>query len=497
MAVHLLAWHSNSQVYVHKSISQCLYCIWVIREGIPWILSVFGLDILLCLPAKWTLDHSLSMEDAMNALAEELNKVVSGTCAERLLSSLGTRMYYPKGLLTQGAEAGERAKRFNATIGMAYSNGKPMALDAVLDQLPSLTSAEAVAYAPTAGVPATREAWRKEILKKNPSLAGVSFSLPVVVPGLTAGISYLADLFVNEGDAVVVPDLLWPNYNLIMVERKSGRFESYGFFTPEGGFNSKGFRKALVEATKTRSKAIIILNFPNNPTGYTPTLAEADEIVAILNDVANAGSDLLVIADDAYFGLQYEKGTLCESIFSRLANIHPRILAAKVDGQTKEDYVWGFRGGFITFGCQAFSTQAYDALVKKLLGVIRSSVSNSAAPTQNILAKAMADPRYASQKLTFAAILQARYKKVRAFLETHQAPKGFAVLPFNSGYFMCFECSGFSAEALRLKLLDERSIGVISLQDRWLRVAFSSVDEGGIDELYSEIYAAAAELVSS
>jgi len=28
-------------------------------------------------------------------------------------------------------------------------------------------------------------------------------------------------------------------------------------------------------------------------------------------------------------------------------------------------------------------------------------------------------------------------------------------------------------------------------------VAFSSVDEGGIDELYSEIYAAAAELVSS
>jgi aspartate/methionine/tyrosine aminotransferase len=440
------------------------------------------------------LGRSNGLEDTMNVLAAELNKTLAGTCAERLLSDLGTRMYYPKGLLTQGAEAGERAKRFNATIGMAYSNGKPMALDAVLDQLPSLTNAEAVAYAPTAGIPATREAWRKEILKKNPSLAGKVFSMPVVVPGLTAGISYLADLFVNEGDGVVVADLLWPNYNLIMVERKSGRFLSYKFFTPEGGFNSIGFKKAVVDASNSGRKAIIILNFPNNPTGYTPTLPEADAIVAILTEVAEAGTDLLVIADDAYFGLQYEEGTLRESIFARLASAHPRILAAKVDGQTKEDYVWGFRGGFISFGCPAFSVAQYDALVKKLLGVIRSSVSNSAAPTQNILAKAMADPRYASQKLEFAAMLQTRYRKVRAFLDTHRAPKGFRALPFNSGYFMCFECDGFSAEALRLKLLDERSIGVISLQDKWLRVAFSSVDADGIEELYSEIYAAAAEL---
>jgi hypothetical protein len=58
---------------------------------------------------------------------------------------------------------------------------------------------------------------------------------------------------------------------------------------------------------------------------------------------------------------------------------------------------------------------------------------------------------------------------------------------------MCFECSGYSAEALRLKLLNEQGIGTISIQDKWLRVAFSSVDEGGLDEMYAEIYAAAAE----
>ena len=35
-------------------------------------------------------------------------------------------------------------------------------------------------------------------------------------------------------------------------------------------------------------------------------------------------------------------------------------------------------------------------------------------------------------------------------------PDGFTPMPFNSGYFMSFRCDGFSAEALRKKLLNEK-----------------------------------------
>jgi hypothetical protein len=62
---------------------------------------------------------------------------------------------------------------------------------------------------------------------------------------------------------------------------------------------------------------------------------------------------------------------------------------------------------------------------------------------------------------------------------------------------MSFECSGISAEALRVKLLDEKGIGTISMQDRFLRVAFSSVEAPGIDELYAEILAAAEALAAA
>lgn len=431
----------------------------------------------------------------MNPLAEDLNRILSGTGAAKLLSALGTRMYFPKGLLSQSAEASEKAKRFNATIGMSYIDGQPMVLDAIKKHLPGLTPAEAVAYAPTAGVPALRKRWKEELVRKNPSLSGVAVSLPVVVPGLTAGVSFLADLFLDPGDAVVLPDLLWPNYKLIMEERKGARLVFYPMFSRSGGFNVEGFKSALLAESAASGKVVTVLNFPNNPTGYSPTIPEADAILTALDEVAAAGVHILVISDDAYFGLQYEEGTLRESLFARLAARNPRILAAKVDGPTKEDYVWGFRSGFITFGGLGLREDQYEALVKKLMGVIRSCVSNSAAPTQHILLKALESPGYEDQKTRFRKILEDRYHRVRAFLAATPAPACLKALPFNSGYFMCFECEGISSETLRKKLLDEQAIGVIALQEKWLRVAFSSVEVSDVDALYSEIFAAAKSLM--
>jgi hypothetical protein len=59
---------------------------------------------------------------------------------------------------------------------------------------------------------------------------------------------------------------------------------------------------------------------------------------------------------------------------------------------------------------------------------------------------------------------------------------------------MSFACEGISAEALRKSLLDEKGIGVVSIQDRFLRVAFSGVEESGIEELFAEIASSAESL---
>ncbi|TVR87342.1 MAG: aminotransferase class I/II-fold pyridoxal phosphate-dependent enzyme [Spirochaetaceae bacterium] len=428
----------------------------------------------------------------MNPLALELNQLLDGSVAGRMLSDFGRRLYFPKGIVAQSAEAGARAHKFNATVGMAVRNGEPMILPSLSAQLPGLTPREAVAYAPTAGVPQLRSLWLEAMKAKNPSLNAEAISLPVVTPGLTAGVAQAADMFCDEGDTIIVPDMFWGNYRLIFEERRLSKIRSFQFFSDEGGFNLEAFRKVVTEEA-AHGQLRILLNFPNNPTGYSPTVHEAQEITNILVEQADKGADVLVLCDDAYFGLFYEEDTYGESLFAPLSQAHERILAIKLDGSTKEDFVWGFRVGFLSFGSAGLTAHHYDALLKKLAGGLRSAISNSSSVGQHLLIHLFTSPDYASEKQGCFLDLKKRYLRIRDIFQETPPPPCLETLPFNSGYFMSFRCRGIDAEQLRLSLLDE-GIGTISIAGGYLRVAYSSVDLDQLLELYTAIFQAAEKL---
>lgn len=427
----------------------------------------------------------------MNALAQELNTILEGTVADALLSGLGRRLYFPKGIVAQSAEAKKHATTANATIGIATRGGTPVFLPAIRMLVPGLAPDEIFPYAPTQGVEKLREIWKKEIVRKNPDIGSATFSLPLVVPGLTSGISTLADMFADKGDTLILPDLHWDNYPLIFETRREASILTFPFYGPKGGFNVEGLRAALQKVAPT-GKVLLLLNFPNNPTGYSLTRAEADAVVGILRDVAVGGARCLVITDDAYFGLFYEKETYPQSLFARLCSLHENILAAKVDGSTKEDLTWGFRTGFITLGAKGLTPEHYDALTKKLMGAVRSTVSNSSVLAQNLILHAMEDPHRDEQKQEAADLLRSRYEKVKTLLANRKSA-AIEPLPFNSGYFMSFRLLKGNAEDLRKALLTQ-GIGTISIDPKCLRVAFSSVDSEKLPALYDSIYATAEKL---
>ncbi|MDR3342945.1 MAG: aminotransferase class I/II-fold pyridoxal phosphate-dependent enzyme [Treponema sp.] len=427
----------------------------------------------------------------MNRLADELNTVLAGTVAGRLLSGLGRRLYFPKGIIAQSAEAKKLAHRANATIGMAYSKGKPLLLSAIADNLPKLKPEETVAYAPTAGIEQVRLAWKDLLAQKNPSLNPETMSLPVVVPGITAGISYSADLFLDEGASIIASSPCWDNYELIFQERRGATLQEVPFLGSGPGLDMASIDQALEEAAKTGTLRII-LNFPNNPSGYSPTRAEADVLINRIKEIAEHGTDVLVLCDDAYFGLFYEADTITESLFSRFSGLHERILAVKIDGPTKEDYVWGLRMGFITLGSKGLQAEHYDALVKKLMGAIRSSVSCANTPAQYLMLKTLEDGRTRFEKEGYHALLQQRYQGVKHFITENPEHPTLQPLPFNSGYFMSFRCIGINANTLRQELLAKHGIGTIAFGDAYLRVAFASIEAEQISGIYRTIYDTAA-----
>ncbi|MDR3303698.1 MAG: aminotransferase class I/II-fold pyridoxal phosphate-dependent enzyme [Treponema sp.] len=428
----------------------------------------------------------------MNNLANELNAMLDATVAGRLLSGLGRRLYFPKGIIVQSAEAKKAAYRANATIGMAYDKGVPLILPAIADAIPALSPAEIVGYAPTAGVEATRVSWKKRILAKNPAISDDDLSLPVVVPGLTAGISYTADLFFDEHTSIIMSKPHWDNYELIFQERRGANIAAIPFFGAGSGLDRNAISRAMKEAAKSGAVRII-LNFPNNPAGYAPTLDEVDALVTLIDGIARGGADVLVLCDDAYFGLFYEDTVSRESLFTRLATLHERVLAIKIDGPTKEDYVWGFRIGFVTLGSRGLKAEHHDALIKKYMGAIRSSVSCSNTPAQYLLMHSLEDGRTVSERERFYTLLKNRYQVVRRFVDGHSSPR-LRALPFNSGYFMSFHCVGVKAGDLRRELLEKHGIGTIAFGDDYLRIAFASLDEALIEGVYQTIYETADAL---
>ena len=433
----------------------------------------------------------------VNPLASELNQIIQRENPNiyEMLSELGKRIYFPKGILSQSAEAKDKASRFDATIGIAKENGKPMYLPSIMEHFPTLSPADALTYAPATGRPDLRAKWRDLLLAKNPSLASKKFSTPIVTSGVTHALSLVGDLFLDKGDMVLLPDKFWENYDLLYSARFQAQLATYQFFSDAGGFDVDALRRAL--STRVGSKKTIdILNFPNNPTGYSVTKAEADAITNVLVEAADNGCNLVVVSDDAYFGLFYNDDVLHESMFARLAGIHERILAIKVDGPTKEQFVWGFRTGMLTFAASATTSEdkLYSALEKKAAGTIRSAISNCSQPAQSVLAKALSCAATEAEHQEKRDILEARALKVMEILSAPEFDDVWKPYPFNSGYFMCLKLKNVAAEAYRTFLLENYGIGVIADGQSDIRVAFSAVELDELSELYRVMAEAAREL---
>src|SRR5512139_2172144 len=110
-----------------------------------------------------------SRRRSMNPLAAELNQTIEreAPAVMRLLSTLGRELYFPKGILTQTAEANQKAHRFNATIGEAREAKRSMGLESILRHFCDLDADAVLPYAPSAGRADVRKAWREEIKEKN------------------------------------------------------------------------------------------------------------------------------------------------------------------------------------------------------------------------------------------------------------------------------------------------------------------------------------------
>ncbi|MBY6178325.1 aminotransferase class I/II-fold pyridoxal phosphate-dependent enzyme [Staphylococcus warneri] len=427
----------------------------------------------------------------MNPLAQNLNEQLKQSNPEifSMLSDLGQNMFYPKGILSQSAEA--KSTKYNATIGMATNNNGKMYANALNQMFNELSPDEIFPYAPPQGIEELRDLWQEKMLKDNPDLTKEVMTRPIVTNALTHGLSLVADLFINSGDTILLPEHNWGNYKLVFNTRHNANIDTYPIFDENGHYTTKSLVKSLEAYNK--DKVVMILNYPNNPTGYTPNNEEVQTIVNAIKSLAEKGTQVVAVIDDAYYGLFYED-VYTQSLFTALTNIQSKnVLPVRLDGATKEFFAWGFRVGFITFGVEDASTK--DVLEAKTKGLIRSNISSGPLPSQSavkhVLKNNVQFNKEIEQNIT---TLRERYEVTKTVVYADQYQSHWQAYDFNSGYFMAIKVKDVNPETLRQHLIEKYSIGVIALNETDIRIAFSCVEKDDIPHVFDSIAKAIDDL---
>lgn len=424
-----------------------------------------------------------------------------------LLSNTARDIFLPDGIFYWSGRAKKEAE-INATIGSAkgktshFLEGgddtvKTFYLPSVIEAMRKLDSEQIAPYAPIAGAPAFREAWGKWVLDKlspHYDFDGSLLCPPIVIPGATPGIAYLAKLFLSPGDTLLCHDRHWENYELMYEDCESLDIDTVPLFKGDG-MDVEAFAAKVKELAAKNRNVVAVLNFPNNPSGYMPTIEEGKAMKdALVKAAGEIDGRIILIFDDAYEGYVFEDGVAPVSIFGHFIGAHPDIVAIKCDGATKEFLLYGGRVAAVTFAHHpewGDKDAVFAALENKMKAFIRGTISNCNRAGQEAVAAALKDEAViARERKAIVDVLADRYRVLKAALDKADLG-GCAPDPFNSGFFCSLNVQ-VPPEELADKLLKEYKVGVIPMVNKKLginaiRIAFCSVESSDIDEMVDRI----------
>ena len=411
----------------------------------------------------------------LNAILEREAPIVA-----RCLSELGRRAAFPKGIPYQSVAA--RGTEYNATIGQVTNGaGAPLVLPELADVSRSLDEKISFLYSPQSGQVPIRQAWKHRQRKKSIGCT-VETSTPMVTHGLTHGVSIVAEMFADRGTPILIPMPYWENYNLLFSLRVGADIRPFPMFK-DAQFDLPGFERALGQLQG--QKAILVLNFPQNPTGYSPTLEEAQQLVELISRQAGP---LVVLCDDAYSGMSYDDGLMERSIFWDLLEKtdRERVLPIRADGVTKELLFYSARVGFLT---HPYTGDVEAALESKMKCLGRGSAGSPSGPSQAMVLHALQQPNTERSIEARLSLLTERYHVLQGALEAITSDR-IVPFPFNSGSFALLGIdASIDVEALRVRLI-EHSVGVIAVPEvNAIRIAYCSMSAEALPALVERIEA--------
>jgi aromatic-amino-acid transaminase len=376
------------------------------------------------------------------------------------------------GLAAKAKEAIDKYGKENvidSTLGaLVDDKGDLICLNTVYQELKSMPDAAIAAYAQVAGQPDFLETVPNICFGKYRPDAHIR---AVATPGGTGSVRNSIYNYTERGDSILISDWFWSPYITISEEygRKATTFE---LFNSKNEFNMESFKEKFEELLNKQKRLVTILNTPaNNPTGYSLSDEEWDEVLNLAKENAKDPENRIIIVVDCayidYAGIGDER----RKFFAKFSGLPKNILIIAAFSMSKGYTMYGMRSGAAI--CISSDEEIAEEFYYSCLHSNRANWSNGTRAAMEIMTRIAKDPE--KTKAYEAEVKEAKMmlrKRADAFVKGAKEA-GLEILPYRDGFFVSIPCK--DAKKASDELIKE-NLFVVALK-KGLRFAVCAVSE--------------------
>lgn len=369
------------------------------------------------------------------------------------------------------ADIAEKGKEnvIDATLGALYTDeGNLLCLKTVYDTFRGFANEKLAAYAPLDGTPGFKDAIIKQLFAQYKPEGYVDV---IATPGGSGAVRHSVVNFTEKGDAILVPDWYWTPYKTIAEEAEI-EVENFTLFNDKNGFNLESFKENFLRLIKKQKRLVTILNTPaHNPTGYSITDDEWDEILDFVKDIAKDEEYKIVLAVDTAYIDFAGKHDERRKFFKKFSNLPENIFITVCFSMSKGYTMYGMRSGAVIgiTSSEQYSKEFHFAALHGGRGNWSNGTRGAMETMDAIVHDEKLFDEYQKELTTNKEMLQ---KRAKVFVEEAERV-GLETLPYRDGFFITMDHP--NPVALQDKLT-EYDLFLVSLK-KGIRFAICAVNE--------------------
>ncbi len=359
-----------------------------------------------------------------------------------------------------------KAQVVNATIGaLCDEDEKLVFLPTVERVFRGLPGEEIAAYGSVRGLPEYLSAAIEQTFQNSRPDAYIE---AVATAGGTGAIHNLLWNYSNIGDAVLTHDWHWQPYSVLCSDIMR-RLETFSFFDEKRQFNINSFAQKVSELLTKQDNLVVILNTPNhNPTGYSLTDSDWDQVITVINQQAVGQKSITLLVDIAYIDYA-PNAEACRRFMTKFAYLSPNVFVALAFSMSKGFTLYGQRMGAL-IGVSK-DKAALAEFVNASVITCRTRWSNLSRAAMRTMAEIYKDPallqQVGNERSAYAGLMAARAK---VFVEEAKTAN-LEFLPYSAGFFVTVPCA---SPVTSSDILRQSNIFVVPMA-KGLRIAVCAV----------------------